>query len=366
MTAKHQQTMTLDEFLEDWKSPDDCITVHTSGSTGKPKAMRVEKARMMASAVKTCRFLSLGRGDSALLCMPLDYIAGKMVVVRSIVSGMRLVSVVPSSHPLRDLDEPPTFAAMVPLQVYSSMQVPEELGMLRRIRHLLIGGGAVDPDMERALRSFPNAVWSTYGMTETLSHIALRRLSGDSASDYYTPFEGVRLWQGDDGCLCVDAPDVCSMPLHTRDMVDFHPDGIRFRIVGRKDNVIVSGGIKIHIEEVEQLLAPHITRDFAVSKRPDHRLGEMVVLVIAVPEMFSGSVADSSRSASRQMVRLDERAEAAAPAALRDEWSSIRKVLAACLPRYWQPREIYAAPAVPHTATGKIARAAVLSMVSQV
>lgn len=193
--TKHQQTMTLDEFLEDWNSPDDCITVHTSGSTGKPKAMSVEKARMMASAAKTCRFLSLGRGDSALLCMPLDYIAGKMVVVRSLVSEMRLVSVAPSSHPLRGLDAPLSFAAMVPLQVYCSMQVLEELDMLRRIKHLLIGGGAIDPDMERSLRSFPNAVWSTYGMTETLSHIALRRLSGDSASEYYTPFDGVRLWQ---------------------------------------------------------------------------------------------------------------------------------------------------------------------------
>lgn len=364
--TKHQQTMTLDEFLEDWNSPDDCITVHTSGSTGKPKAMSVEKARMMASAAKTCRFLSLDSGDSALLCMPLDYIAGKMVVVRSLVSGMRLVSVPPSSHPLRGLDAPPSFAAMVPLQVYCSMQVPEELDMLRRIKHLLIGGGAVDPDMERSLRSFPNAVWSTYGMTETLSHIALRRLSGDSASEYYTPFDGVRLWQGDDDCLCIEAPDVCPLTLHTRDMVEFHPDGLRFRIVGRKDNVIVSGGIKIHIEEVEQLLAPHITRDFAVSKRPDHRLGEMVVLLIAVPEMFSSSVAGISRTASPQIVRVDEKADEAVPAALRDEWSSIRKVLSACLPRYWQPKEIYAAPSVPHTGTGKIARTAVLSMVGKV
>lgn len=327
--------MTLQDFLDEWNSPDNTIIVHTSGSTGKPKAMRVEKSRMKASAVKTCRFLSLRPGDTALLCMPLDYIAGKMMVVRSIVGGMKLISVTPSSHPLHGIASPPHFAAMVPMQVYSSMQDPAELDTLQRIRHLIIGGGAIDPAMAHTLKSFPNAVWSTYGMTETLSHIALRRLSGDMASEYYTPFEGVTLRQDDDGCLCIDAPDVCPVTLHTNDIVEFHPDGVRFRVIGRKDNVIVSGGVKIHIEEVEQMLSPHLACDFAVSKRPDPRFGEVVVLVLA-------GDGETER-----------------------ETNSVVKIISECLPRYWQPKEIVVVPAIPHTATGKIARAEVLSLISQ-
>lgn len=140
---------------------------------------------MRASALMTCRFLGLRRGDSALLCMSTDYIAGKMMVVRSLVGGLRLVSVEPSGHPLRGLDTAPDFAAMIPMQVFNSMQEPREREMLMQIGNLIIGGGSVDEALEAQLRRFPNAVWSTYGMTETLSHIALRRLSGDQATDFY-------------------------------------------------------------------------------------------------------------------------------------------------------------------------------------
>lgn len=183
--------MTLKEFIDEWNNDEPTVLVHTSGSTGKPKPLRVEKLRMAASAHITCAFLGLQRGDTALLCMPLDYIAGKMVVVRSLVCGLRLLTVEPCGHPLRGLSEAPVFAAMVPLQVYNSLQVEEERALLRQIKHLIIGGGAVSSEMAAELRHFPNAVWSTYGMTETLSHIALRRLSGEEASDWYEPFEGV-------------------------------------------------------------------------------------------------------------------------------------------------------------------------------
>lgn len=175
--------MTFDQFISDWQSPSPTLLVHTSGSTGKPKPMLVEKSRMEASARITCRFLGLQPGDTALLCMPLDYIAGKMVCVRSLVWNLRLIRVEPCGHPLQHLDEVPTFAAMVPMQVYNSLQADNELRMLKQIKHLIIGGGAISHELEATLRTFPNAVWSTYGMTETLSHIALRRLSGANASD---------------------------------------------------------------------------------------------------------------------------------------------------------------------------------------
>ena len=166
--------MELNKFLAEWHNDNPRILVHTSGSTGKPKPLMVEKRRMLNSARITCDFLGLKPGDTALLCMPLDYIAGKMMVVRSLQRDLRLTSVRPSSHPLADETLPSfTFAAMVPMQVYNTLKVPCERERLMRIRHLIIGGGAISDELAQMIKPLPNAVWSTYGMTETLSHIAL-------------------------------------------------------------------------------------------------------------------------------------------------------------------------------------------------
>ena len=193
--------MELDEFLHEWNNGEERILVHTSGSTGKPKPIWVEKKRMEASARITCDFLGLSPGDTALLCLPLDYIAGKMMVVRSQVRKLNLLAVPPSAHPLKNVaDRQIDFAAMVPNQVWKTLQVAEERQRLMRIRHIIIGGGSIDEQLAEQLRGFPNAVWSTYGMTETLSHIALRRLSGCDASQWYTPFPSVQLWLSD--CRC--------------------------------------------------------------------------------------------------------------------------------------------------------------------
>lgn len=260
----------------------------TSGSTGEPKRMMVEKRRMLNSARITCDFLGLKPGDTALLCMSTDYIAGKMMIVRSIERGLKLITVLPSGHPLdlwslarqesREKHWYIDFAAMVPMQVYNSLQVPEEKERLMAIRHLIIGGGAIDDAMEAELRTFPNAVWSTYGMTETLSHIALRRISGPEASEWYMPFPTVKLSTTDEGCLVIDAPEVCADTLTTNDIVELKPDG-RFRVLGRKDNVICSGGIKIQIEEVERELKPYARVPYIISKKKDEKFGEIVVLL---------------------------------------------------------------------------------------
>jgi O-succinylbenzoic acid--CoA ligase len=266
--------MVLAEFLKEWHNDSDEVLVHTSGSTGMPKPLWVKKSRMEASARVTCDFLGLHEGDSALLCMPLDFIAGKMVVVRSIVRKLKLISVTPSGHPLRTLiDEAGcksewqrlSFAAMVPMQVYNSLQVADEREMLRSIKHLIIGGGAIDDALAAQLKSFPNAVWSTYGMTETLSHIALRRMNGSEASQWYTPFNTVNVSLNDDGCLVIDAKDICEHTLTTNDRAVLAEDSRRFRIIGRKDNVICSGGIKIQIEEVETMLRPHLAFPYMIN-----------------------------------------------------------------------------------------------------
>ena len=321
--------MALKEFLAEWHNDSPTLLVHTSGSTGVPKSMLVEKRRMEASARITCDFLGLKLGDTALLCLSTDYIAGKMMVVRALTCGLQLVSVEPSGHPLASCflplasSMPLSFAAMVPLQVYNSLQVPDERERLMQIGHLIIGGGAIDPELEQALADFPNHVWSTYGMTETLSHIALRRLNGPERSDWYTPFAGVGISLNAEGCLVIDAPAVCAEPLTTNDMAVIE-DG-RFRILGRKDNVICSGGLKIHIEEVERLLRAHVREPYLITKVPDERLGEAVVLLTT----------------------------AAAPVVLADLQATCRRVL----PTYWVPRHLMTVAQLPFTATGKPARA---------
>ena len=292
--------MSLEEFLEEWNSDSPYVEVKTSGSTGEPKRMLVEKRRMLASAKITCNFLGLKEGDTALLCMSLDYIAGKMMVVRAIERGLRLIVVEPSGHPLVKQGDGFTFAAMVPMQVYNSLQVPGERERLMMIKHLIIGGGAIDEAMAEELKSFPNHVWSTYGMTETLSHIALRRLNGPEASEWYTPFPSVSVSLNEEGCLVIDAPEVCQERLVTNDIAELATQrgqslmcsansahegqspcvaNVPFKILGRKDNVICSGGIKIQAEEVERMLKGHLRIPYLISKRPDKKFGEVVVML---------------------------------------------------------------------------------------
>lgn len=333
--------MTLEDFFSEWNNDSDRVLVHTSGSTGKPKPMMVEKKRMLNSARITCDFLGLKPGDSALLCMSLDYIAGKMVVVRSIERHLHLISVSPSGHPLKNINEEITFAAMVPMQVYNTLQVPEERERLCHIRHLIIGGGAIDAALEQELRSLPGniAIWSTYGMTETLSHIALRRINGAEASEWYQPFDSVKISQTEEGCLVIDAPLVCSETLVTNDIVEIESyiynkvEKLRFRIKGRKDNVICSGGIKIQIEEVEALLKPHLEKPFMLAKKKDEKFGEIAVLLTedddlkkveaTIRRLLSGKSDDSNKSSESKSHK------------------------------YWIPREYLHVDHLPLTETGK-------------
>ena len=327
--------MTLEDFFSEWNNDSDTVLVHTSGSTGKPKPMMVEKKRMLNSARITCDFLGLKPGDSALLCMSLDYIAGKMVVVRSIERHLHLISVSPSGHPLKDVNKEITFAAMVPMQVYNTLQVPEEWERLTHIRHLIIGGGAIDASLEKELRSLPGniAIWSTYGMTETLSHIALRRINGAEASEWYQPFDSVKISQTDEGCLVIEAPLVCAETLVTNDIVEIESyiynkvEKLRFRIKGRKDNVVCSGGIKIQIEEVEEFLKPHLEKPFMLAKKKDEKFGEIAVLL----------------SENKEIKTVE---------------ATVRRLLSDY--KYWIPREFRYVEHLPLTETGKPKRSILL------
>lgn len=309
--------MDLEEFIKEWHSDSPTVLVHSSGSTGLPKPMWVEKQRMEVSARITCEFLGLKKGDTALLCLPLDFIAGKMMVVRAQTCGLQLIDVGHCGNPV--WKEPVDFAAMVPLQVWNLLHDVAGRERLKRIRHLIIGGGAVDEAMADELKSFPNAVWSTYGMTETLSHIALRRLNGPESSEWYTPFPSVDLSLNDENCLVINAPLVHDGPLVTNDIVEL-VNG-RFKVLGRKDNVICSGGIKIQIEEVERLLRKHTEVPFLITKCRDEKFGEVVVLLTES-----------------------------------DDVNALRSICLQVLPRYWQPRHYLHVEHMPLTATKKPAR----------
>lgn len=258
-----------------------------------------------------------------MLCMPLQYIAGKMVVVRALVAGLNLIVRTPSGHPLADVDMPLRFAAMVPLQVYNTLQNPREKEWLCRTDILIIGGGAIDAALEAEIRRLPGEVYSTYGMTETLSHIALRRLNGPGASSHYRPFSSVRLSLSAENTLVIDAPLVCDERLVTNDVAKIYPDGT-FTVLGRKDNIINTGGIKVQAEVVEDVLRPVIPVPFAVTSRPDAKLGEAIVLLLEKTD------------------KLEE----------------IKKQIPVLLTKYQQPKYIIVVESIPLTGTGKIDRSA--------
>lgn len=327
LTPFHRQ---LALFLKEWYAPSPLLTLHTSGSTGKPKAITVRKEQMMQSAAITCHYLKLKEDETALLCLPLEYIAGKMMVVRALYGGLNLLLAEPSGRPLAGIGGQIDFAAMVPLQVYNSLEREEERERLLGIGKLIIGGGAIDPQLEGVLKDCPHPIYSTYGMTETLSHIALRRISGQEATEGYIPLPGVRVKMTEEGTLLIDAPLVADVPVITNDIAEIAIDG-SFRIMGRKDNVVNSGGIKIQIEAIEEVLRPHMGYPFAVTSVPDPKLGGVLVLLITP---YSDP-------------------------------ASAGEICSLFLPRLEQPKHILVVKQIPLTRSGKTDRKAAKKMASE-
>lgn len=325
-SEKAEAARDLFAFLRDWFQPSPEMEVQTSGTTGVPKRMRVRKDRMMSSACQTCEFLGLHSGDSALLCMNLKYIGAKMMVVRALVAGLHVVLRPPSGTPLRDVEEPIDFLSVVPMQLYNCLQDTVSAERLSHIRVVIVGGGAVDENLRKRLDAFPGKFYSTYGMTETLSHVAMRRLNGTEAAERYYPLEQVRMSLSAENTLVVHAPALCDTALQTNDMARLYADG-SFVLLGRKDNTVNSGGIKIQLEEDERTLAGKLKVPFVLTAVPDERLGEALVLLIQ----------------GRQ------------PTGSLDEF---RQKLAEWLPRYHAPRYICSIAEIPVTETGKVNRKA--------
>ncbi|MEY2703788.1 MAG: o-succinylbenzoate--CoA ligase [Bacteroidota bacterium] len=256
-------------FLLDWLNNETHLMVTTSGSTGKPKKIYLSKKAMKASAEATASYFHLKPKDTALLCLSAQYIAGKMMLVRALQIGMHIDVIEPSTMPLQRLTKSYDFAAMVPLQVAQS------LSDLSKIKTLLIGGAKLQPELVSKLAQLPTQIYETYGMTETITHIAVKRV-GESN---FSLLPHVKITVDERNCLVIHAPFISEEAIVTNDVVEVCSP-TQFKLKGRWDNVINSGGIKIFPEELEDVLSTYITSRFFIASLPDALLGEKVVLVI--------------------------------------------------------------------------------------
>lgn len=315
----------IGDFLLDWLSPDSELTVRTSGSTGIPIGVALKKQHMVNSAKVTGEYFGLEPGDRVLLCLSTGYIAGKMMLVRAMVLGLEIDFVAPTSGPLDGVTESYKFCAMVPLQLESS------INRLNQIETVIVGGAPVSSQLRNLIKLSSTKVFETYGMTETITHVAVRPLNyTDTRSDHYA-FEilpDISISQDDRKCLVINAPNISDEPVVTNDIVELISEK-EFLWLGRYDNVINSGGIKLIPEHIERKLSSLIKSRFFVSALPDEKLGQKLVLVVEGEEIEG----------------LQE------------------LILKADLKKFELPKEIYYVPAFKNTTNGKIVREKSLSMI---
>jgi len=300
---------SLGDFILDWFDDKTHIDMYTSGTTGEPKSIRISKKAMVQSAISTGSFFDLQPGNRVLHCLPTNYVAGKMMFVRGFILGLDVDFVEPSSNPLEHNDSKYDFAAMVPLQAKNS------LNKLKNIKKLIIGGVKIHKSLEEELLKLPTQIYETYGMTETITHIAAKKI-GEEA---FTTLPNVKVFKNENLCLEILAKKISKEKIVTNDIVKLISD-TQFIWLGRFDNVINSGGIKVMPEQVESKLSTLIPRRYFVDGEPDDSLGEKVVLYVEGNPMH-----------------ID---------------SSIFEVLE----RYEKPKNIIFIPEFKVTATGKIMR----------
>jgi o-succinylbenzoate---CoA ligase len=297
------------DFLLDWFDDKPYLEVKTSGTTGTPKLIRIEKQAMVNSALATGDFFELHPGDKVLHCLPTKYIAGKMMFIRAFILGLDMDFVAPSANPLFNNDTNYDFAAMVPLQAAGS------IAGLKRVKKLIVGGAKMNSSLEKQLMKVSTKVYETYGMTETITHIAAK-LVGEKA---FTVLPDVTISYDDKNCLVIHAPRISDEVIVTNDIVELVNEN-QFKFIGRYDNVINSGGIKLIPEEIEQKLFDKIDPRFFIAAKEDKELGEKVILVIEGEKL------------------------------------ELESTLFEDLDKYEKPKEVIFIPKFKETATGKILR----------
>jgi O-succinylbenzoic acid--CoA ligase len=269
------------EFLRQLLDGSDNIVAYTSGSTGKPKQIILSKKALLASAEATGQFFNLFSKTTALNCLSSDFIAGKMMWVRALHLGWHLEVVAPDKKPLLDKNDSFDFCAMVPMQVRNSLE------RILQIKKLIIGGAVLSKSLESLLKEIPIEVYQTYGMTETITHIAVKQLLKGQQNNYQA-LPNVKFSVDNRNCLLIDAPRVSSNNIVTNDVVQLHSP-TSFSWLGRYDNVINSGGVKLFPEQIENKLAPLINVPFFISSIPDIMLGNKLILVLESDKKIKNS-----------------------------------------------------------------------------
>ncbi len=316
------------DFLGDWFNNNEFVVVKTSGSTGKPKPIKLKKEFMINSAKATGEFFQLHENTTALLCMSVVYIAGKMMLVRAMVLGWNIDIVKPVTNPLLAVRKNYDFSAMVPMQLQASLKE------LKKVKTLIVGGGVVSNDLKKEIEHSTTEIFATYGMTETITHIAVKRLNHEEKEySLYNTLPNVTLEKDRRGCLVIHAPLVSDELVITNDIVELHSK-TSFTWMGRFDNIINSGGVKLNPETIEEKLSNIIEGRFFVAGISDTILGEKLVLVLEGDKTTA-------------------------------ELSDINKELESLesLGKYEKPKEIFIVPAFIETETKKIQRAKTLDLV---
>ncbi len=267
------------DFLLNWIDKEPTIQVKTSGSTGIPKTIHLRKQHMVNSAFATAKYFNLKAGDSALLCLSGAYIAGKMMLLRAMVLGLELDLVEPSSTPLLGGNKSYDFCAMVPFQLESS------LSDINRIKTLIVGGAHISSSLKDKIQNLKTSIYETYGMTETITHIAVKKINldktvnQDSVENHFKTLPGITIQKDERNCLVINAPDINPAPIITNDMVELISD-TEFNWLGRYDNIINSGGVKLIPEQIELKLASILKNRFFIVGIPDEHLGQNMILLI--------------------------------------------------------------------------------------
>ncbi len=320
----NDQEVSVAKFIEKWLDFTEEVTVKTSGSTGKPKKITRTKQQMVNSAKATGAYFKTGSGTKALLCIPADFIAGKMMVVRAMVLGWDLHVVQPAKDALVEYDNDYDFVAMVPYQVSHSLKA------LPKVKKIIIGGGVISATLESQLQEIDVEAFATYGMTETITHVAVRRINGFAKSESYSALPDVKFSQDDRGCLLIHAPKISEEIVITNDLVTLK-SATSFIWLGRWDNVINSGGIKIFPEKVEAKLSDAVVFPFIIASEKDETLGQRVILI------YEGKESD-----------------------VPDFKSAFEN-----LEPYERPKKVYRLSRFAYTETGKIKRGAVLQVLQK-
>ena len=327
------------EFCSRWLHGVQEYTVQTSGSTGVPKPITLTRQQMQASARLTGQTFGLTQSDRTLVCLNTDLIAGMMMLVRGFELGLQLIIRNPVANPLKDVadQEPFAFASFVPYQLHAMLQETPELlqELFEQSKAVLIGSGPVSAALENQLQELHIPFFATYGMTETCTHIAIRSLNGPDRTEEYQVLKGIKVATDNRGCLAIKGPVTNNEEIITNDLVELL-DQTYFRLLGRHDYVINTGGVKVHPELLEPTIEQALARmglscRFFVTGLPHDTLGEEVTLVVELPGL-----------------------EAAKAEALHEH-------LKQALRQYEVPKQILCRPVFQLTASGKLDQRATLA-----